>query len=465
MKYAKVTPAAIEALKDICGPENLWAGEEVHADFSHDEMEARHYPPEVLVEPVSTEQVAAIMKYASQRRIPVTPRGQGTGLSGGSVCLYGGIMLTTRNMNRILELDRENLVLTVQPGVLLMDVIAYVEERGLFYPPDPGEKSGSLGGNVNTNAGGMRAVKYGVTRDWVRGLEAVLPDGRVIRTGGKVAKNSSGYALKDLIIGSEGTLAVVTEILLKLIPLPGKAVSLLIPFPDIARAVNTVPAILGLRNIPTAVEFMERELLLQAEKYLGKPFPDSSADAYLLLTYDGNHRPAIDSACDEAAELCLARGALDVFISDTDERNDAIWAARGAFLEALSAGTSMLDECDVVVPRSKVAAFILLAKELQDRHGVRIRSYGHAGDGNLHIYLMRDDLDEEAWKERSKKIFDEMYARSDEWGGQVSGEHGVGYSRKDYMEASAGEAAVELMRGIKRAFDPAGILNPGKAGS
>jgi len=465
VKYKKIDTADIEALKAICGTDNVYAGEDIHEDFSHDEMDATHYLPEVLVEPATTDEVSRIMKHAWENRIPVTPRGQGTGLSGGSVCLYGGILLTTRNMNRILELDRENLVLTVEPGVLLMDVIAYVEERGLFYPPDPGEKSGSLGGNVNTNAGGMRAVKYGVTRDWVRGLEAVLPDGRIIHTGGKVAKNSSGYALKDLIIGSEGTLAIVTKIELKLIPLPAKAVSLLIPFPDIARAVNTVPAILGLRNIPTAVEFMERELLVQAERYLGKPFPDSSADAYLLVTYDGNHRPAIDAACDEAAELCLEHGALDVFISDTDERNDAIWAARGAFLEALSASTSVLDECDVVAPRSKVADFILLAKELEHRHGVRIRSYGHAGDGNLHIYLMRDDLDEKTWKERSKKIFDEMYARSDELGGQVSGEHGVGYSRKDYMESSVGETSVELMKGIKKTFDPYGILNPGKVGS
>ncbi len=243
----------------------------------------------------------------------------------------------------------------------------------------------------------MRAVKYGVTRDYIRGLEIVLPDGKVLQVGGKVVKNSSGYSIKDLVCGAEGTLAIVTKAILKLLPLPKKAISLLIPFPNLEMAINTVPKIIKSKAIPTAIEFMQREVILAAEKFLGKKFPDNSSDAYLLLTFDGNTKEDIEKDYEKVADICLEEGALDVYISDTDERKEAVWSARGAFLEAVKASTTEMDECDVVVPRNKVASFVKYTDELQEQFDVRIRSFGHAGDGNLHVYVLRDNLNKEQW--------------------------------------------------------------------
>ncbi len=462
MEYAKLTDKDIEFLESVCGADNVFQGDRINEDFSHDELSGTSRYPDVLVEVENTEQVSKIMRYANEKKIPVTPRGQGTGLVGGSVTVHGGIMLSLCHMNRILELDEENLTLTVEPGVLLMEISKFVEEHDLFYPPDPGEKSATIGGNINTNAGGMRAVKYGVTRDFVRGLEVVMPDGEIMRIGGKVVKNSSGYSLKDLIVGSEGTLGIVTKAILRLMPLPKKAVSLLAPFPDLAKAIETVPEIIKSKSIPTAVEFMEREVILAAEEFLGKPFPDNSANAYLLLTFDGNSKEEIEQAYEKVAHICLDNGALDVFISNTQERNEAIWSARGAFLEAIKASTTEMDECDVVVPRKSVAEFIKYTKVLQQEFDIRIRNFGHAGDGNLHIYVLRDALTEEVWKEKLGAVFEKLYSRARELGGQVSGEHGIGFAKKPYLEESLGEGGMALLKRIKQAFDPNGILNPGK---
>ena len=343
--FNRLTAADIAHLKSVVEPEGkVTPREAIHEDYSHDEMGAVHHFPDVLVEAVSTEQVAAVLRYANDRRLPVTPRGQGTGLVGAAVALYGGIMLSTARMNRILELDEDNLTLTVEPGVLLMDIAKFVEEHDLFYPPDPGEKSASIGGNISTNAGGMRAVKYGVTRDYVRGLEVVLASGDIIEVGGKIVKNSSGYGVKDLIVGSEGTLGFVTKAILKLLPLPKKAISLLVPFADLATAIETVPVIIRSKYIPTAIEYMEKPVILCAEQYLGKKFPDHSSDAYLLLTFDGNSREEVEAIYEKVAEVCLQAGAKDVLISDTDERQVSIWRARGAFLEAIKASTSEMEE-------------------------------------------------------------------------------------------------------------------------
>lgn len=438
------------------------SGSAIHEDYFHDELSGADYPPEIVVRPRSTAEVSALMKYAFENNIPVTPRGQGTGLVGGSVCIHGGIMLDMTAMNKILEIDRENLTMTVEPGVLLMEIPPAIQDLGLFYPPDPGEKSASIGGNINTNAGGMRAVKYGVTRDYVRGLEIVLADGRIMELGGKVAKNSSGYNLLQLIVGSEGTLAVVTKAVLKLIPLPPKAVSLLVPFPSLAQAIGTVPEIIKSPSVPTAVEFMEKAVILAAEEFLGRPYPDKSADAYLLLTFDGNSVEEIEKSYDEVAKICLAHGAFDVLISNTPERNEAIWKARGAFLEAIKSSTTEMDECDVVVPRRLIAEFINFSATLEARIGIRIRSFGHAGDGNLHIYILRDDLPEAEWKTKLEQVFEALYAKAAEMGGQVSGEHGIGYVKRPYLKESRGSDQLELMAAVKHAFDPKGILNPGK---
>ena len=264
------------------------------------------------------------------------------------------------------------------------------------------------------------------------------------------------------MVGSEGTLAVVAQATLRLLPLPKAKISLLVPFPDLAAAVGTVPKVIRAASVPTAVEFMERDVILAAEKFQARRFPDSSADAYLLLTFDGASQQEVDLAWDEAAKTCLANGALDVFISATPERNESIWSARGAFLEAIKASTTEMDECDVVVPRSHVAEFVLFSREVQKRHNVRIRSFGHAGDGNLHIYVLRDDLDEDTWKQRLSAAFEDLYAKARALGGQVSGEHGIGVAKRPYLRETLSPEVGAIMRGIKAVFDPKNILNPGK---
>ncbi|MBQ6137639.1 MAG: FAD-binding oxidoreductase [Kiritimatiellae bacterium] len=462
MSYKKFDAADLDFLKGLLGADRVAARDEVGEDYCHDELGGTFARPDAHVRVKTVDEISAVMKYAHAHCIPVTVRGSGTGLVGGAVPLEGGILLDTSLMTEFIELDERNMTLTLEPGVLLMEVAKHVEEKGLFYPPDPGEKTATIGGNISTNAGGMRAVKYGVTRDYVRALTVVLPDGEVVELGGKIVKNSSGYSLKDLIVGSEGTLGVVARATLRLLPLPKFKISLLVPFPDLSAAIRTVPEVIRSASVPTAVEFMEREVILAAEKFQARKFPDSSADAYLLLTFDGASQQEIDLAYDTAAKTCLANGALDVFMSDTQERNESIWSARGAFLEAIKASTTDMDECDVVVPRTEVAEFVLFSKELQKRHGVRIRSFGHAGDGNLHIYVLKDDLGDDEWKSKLSAVFEDLYGKARELGGQVSGEHGIGFAKKPYLAESLSPAVRALMRGIKGVFDPKNILNPHK---
>ena len=460
--YNKVTSADLAALKQIVGDEFVLFGDEINPDYAHDELGGVEKMPEVLVRPGSTEEIAAVMKLADQRVIPVTVRGSGTGLVGAAVPVEGGILLETKRLNKILELDKETLTVTVQPGVLLMELAAFAEENDFMYPPDPGEKSATIGGNISTNAGGMRAVKYGVTRDYVRALTVVTPQGEILKLGGKVAKNSSGYSLKDLVVGSEGTLAIITEAVLKVVPLPKVSLSLLVPFPDMKSAIEAVPKIFGSKITPTAIEYMSRDTILFSEDYLGKKFPDTKSDAYILLTFDGNTDVQVESEMKVIADLCLEIGALDVFILDTDERKKSVWSARGAFLEAIKASTTEMDECDVVVPVNRVDDFIKFTHALAKEMNVRIPSFGHAGDGNLHVYICRDALDEKAWEELLNKCFDRMYKKAEEMGGLVSGEHGIGYAKKGYIKKQYGETPIALMQGIKKTFDPKNILNPGK---
>ncbi len=460
--YGKICAEDISALKRIVGDGEVLTGDAISADYAHDELGGIERMPDVLVRVRSTEQVSAIMRHAYERAIPVTVRGSGTGLVGAAVPIEGGILLETTKMNRILELDRSNLAVTVQPGVLLMELAAFAEENDFLYPPDPGEKSATIGGNISTNAGGMRAVKYGVTRDYVRSLKVVLPNGEIETFGAAVAKNSSGYSLKDLVIGSEGTLCIITEATLKLLPLPKFSLSLLVPFPDMKSAIESVPKIICSKVIPTAIEYMSRDTILFSESYLGKRFPDTKSDAYILLTFDGSTEAEVNADLETVAELCLSIGALDAYIVDTDERKKAVWSARGAFLEAIKASTTEMDECDVVVPVKNVDAFIKYTHALAEEFGVRIPSFGHAGDGNLHVYVCRDALGEAAWKETLSACFDRMYAKAEELGGLVSGEHGIGYAKRDFLKKQYGETPIALMQGIKRVFDEKNILNPGK---
>jgi len=462
MVYKKLDETDITYLISIIGEERVLSGTDISEDYNHDELGSVEAAPEVLIKVRTGEEIAAVMTYANEKRIPVVVRGSGTGLVGAAVAIHGGIMLETTQMNRILELDRKNLTVTVEPGVLLMDLAQYVEEHNLLYPPDPGEKSATIGGNISTNAGGMRAVKYGVTRDYVRALTVVLPTGEVVELGGKTVKNSSGYSLLNLIIGSEGTLGIITKAVLKLVPLPKKTVSLLVPFANMETAIEMVPVIVEAQVQATAIEFMERGTILFAEEYLGKRFPDTRSEAYILLTFDGRSGKQVQEEYQEVADLCLLHGAVDVFIVDTDERKQSVWNARGAFLEAIKASTTEMDECDVVVPRDRIADFIKYTHEVAGELQIRIPSFGHAGDGNLHVYLCRDDLPETEWQEKLAAGFAKMYERAREYGGAVSGEHGIGYAKKLYLREHLGDVQMELMNRIKRSFDPNLVLNPDK---
>lgn len=462
MSYKKVEVSDVTFLKELIPAERIFIGEEIGEDFSHDELATVHSYPEVLIKVKTDKEISKIMKYSYENNIPIVVRGSGTGLVGACVPLFGGIMLETTLMNNILELDTENLTVTVEPGVLLMEISKFVEENDLFYPPDPGEKSATIAGNISTNAGGMRAVKYGVTRDYVRGLTVVLSNGEMIELGGKIVKNSSGYSLKDLVIGSEGTLCVITKAILKLLPLPKMTLSLLIPFDNIGDAAGIVPKIIKSKAVPTAIEFMERQTILFAEEFLGKKFPDSSSDAYILLTFDGNTKEQVEAEYEVVANLCLAEGAKDVYIVDTEERKESVWSARGAFLEAIKASTTEMDECDVVVPRNRIAEFIEFTHELAKEMDLRIPSFGHAGDGNLHIYVCRDKLGQEEWESKLEEAMDRMYAKAITFNGLVSGEHGIGYAKRKYLLNDFGTGHLALMAGIKQTFDPKNLLNPKK---
>ncbi len=437
--------------------------DDMSEDIVHDEMKMISSYPEILVYALSVDDVKIVMEYASQKQIPVTVRGAGTGLVGGCVPIYGGILLDLSRMNNILELDEKNLTLTVEPGVLLMELASYVEERGYFYAPDPGEKSATIGGNIATNAGGMRAVKYGVTRDWVRSLDVVLPSGELITLSGKVVKDSSGFSLKDLIIGSEGTLGIIVKAVLKLIPKPRKSVSLLVPFNDIDKALSAANVIVSYKVIPTAIEYLNKTTLAFSKEFLGKEIPHANYPAYLLLSFDGNSDVDIDNTIDDISALAIDElGAVDVYLVDTDERKESVWQARGAFLEAIKASTTEMDECDVVLPRDKINEFIFFTEKLSEKLNIRIPYFGHVGDGNLHIYLCRDNLQQKQWERVLEEGFKALYDNAFSLGGKVSGEHGIGYAKKMFLEKQVGKIQITLMKGIKKLFDPNNILNPGK---
>lgn len=460
--FAKVTGEDLAFFESIL-PGRVFSGGNVSSDYEHDEMTIYGlYAPEAVLLAQNTDEISAVLRYCCQKGIAVTPRGAGTGLCGGCVAVRGGIVLSTERMKRVLEVDVKNMTATVEPGVLLMEFPKALEGTGLFYPPDPGEKTATMGGNAMTNAGGMRAVRYGVTRDYVLGMEVVLSSGEILTLGGKNVKTSSGYSLIDLLVGSEGTLGILTKLTVKLIPEPKANISLLIPFDDLDTCIGAVPAVLGCGCEPTAVEFMEREVIACAETYLGKQFPDASADAYLLVRLDGASVEALRPAMDRLTDLALSIGARDVLLADTDERKESIWNARGAFLEAIKNSTTVMDECDVVVPRERIADFVRQSGQIGREAGVRICSFGHAGDGNLHIYVCKDAMEDQAWAKALEQVMDRLYAAARNLGGEVSGEHGIGHAKREFLRESLGETQMALMRGIKSVFDPAGILNPGK---
>jgi len=458
-RYGKVTDKLIVVLTEIVGNKNVLTGDE-RENYSRDEApKSKPVLPEVVIKPEDTASVARILKLANERNIPVTPRGGGTGLSGGAVPIYGGIVLSLERMNKVLEIDKDNFVATVEAGVLLSDFYQAVEEHGLYYPLYPGEASATIGGNVATNAGGMRAVKYGVTRHFVLGLEAVLPSGETIQTGGKFVKCSTGYDLTQLLIGSEGTLALITKIMLRLIPPPGKREILFIPFHSLHDAIESVPDILKENILPVGIEFMERDIINMVEQYTGKEIPLHQYEAFLMIIVEADSEEEIYRIANGVGEVCLNHGAVDVFIPGSQRAKRNLLEAREKFYSIIG-HFGMLDITDVVVPRSRIAEFVERTKEIASVLGIPLIAYGHAGDGNVHLQPMSQGTDKP--EEKIKELLERIYEIGVSLGGTISGEHGLGFTKKGYLHMVADKSKIDLMKRIKRAFDPNNILNPGK---
>ncbi len=450
-----------QALRDVIGDASRLAFDSIPPEYLTDALGRLHGQAEALAFPLSTEEVSGVLRYAHEHQIPVTPRGAGTNLVGSTVPLQGGIILDLSRMNRILELDRDTLTVTVEPGILLQDLQAYVEGEGLFYPPDPGEKASSLGGNISTNAGGMRAVKYGVTRDYVRGLEAVLCDGTVLRVGGKQVKDASGLSLKHLLIGSEGTLAVITKCVLRLLPKPETSVSVLVPYGDLGTGICGVLTILQADANPTAVEFMERKVVALGEEFSGVKYPCPQAGSYILLTFDGR-KSEVKANLERVRTLALANGAIDYVVLEDPARAADVWKVRGALVKAVEA-VSEQEPVDIVVPISRTADFIAFVNELEAASGVRMVSFGHAGDGNVHLCVVRGDRDDETWERDLHAAMDQAYHKAYELGGVASGEHGIGVSKRRYFLRESVKENLIVMNQIKDALDPLHILNDQKS--
>jgi glycolate oxidase len=461
--YRKVDHEIVRQLQIIVGEGRVLTDADLVEPYAHDEVVGLRGMPEVVVRAATAAQVSAILQLAQHERVPVTPRGAGYGLSGGAVPMCGGIVLSLEKMNRILEIDKGNLMITVEPGVLTGDIHRAVEAEGLFYPPDPASlDSCTIGGNIAENAGGPRAVKYGVTKDYVCGLEAVLPSGAIVRTGGKLVKNVTGYNLLQLLVGSEGTLAVVTEVILRLLPLPKVQVDLLVPFGDFQAAADTVADIVAHRILPTAIEFMERDSLLSVERFLGREAPFRDAAAHLLIQLDGGTREAVDTDCEVVAEVCTAHGAQDALVAQDRATRDRLWEFRRKIIDALKRESPVNHMEDIVVPRAAIGALLAGMRDIAAADGVRIVCFGHAGDGNVHVNVLKDDMALERWRGIVPAVQERIYRLSLSLGGTITGEHGIGATRVRFLPLALDEPQIALQRAIRDAFDPNHILNPGK---
>lgn len=446
-----------EKLYDIIGDRDRVVLGTIEHKYLTDTLGRLEGTAAALVFPTSTKEVSDVMRFAWENDLPVTPRGAGTNLVGSTVPQGQGIILDFTKMNHILEVDEDTFTATVEPGVVLQDFQAHVEAMGLFYPPDPGEKTATIAGNIATNAGGMRAVKYGVTRDYVRGLEVVMADGRVLTAGTKNVKDASGLSLKNLFIGSEGTLCVITKCILKLIPKPETSLSLLVPYGSLKEGIASVSPIFKANVNPTAIEFIERSVVALGESFTGIKFPCPEAKAYLLLTFDGN-ADQVASNVARVREVVLAAGAQDVIdLADPALLAD-IWRVRGCLVKAVEA-VSEQEPVDLVVPIDKTADFVRFVHQVEAETNMQMVAFGHAGDGNVHLCIVRGDRSDEAWKEELTKNMFTLYNQAYAFGGLTSGEHGIGLGKRPYFLHNTKQVNLDVMRSIKDALDPKHLLN------
>jgi glycolate oxidase len=463
MDYNQVNNHILKKMVSIVGEKYLITLDGDKEPYSHDETLHHKFMPAVVVKPGNTAEVSAIMKLANAEKIPLTPRGAGTGLSGGALPVCGGILLSLERFDKILEIDEENLMAVTQPAVITGQLQKAVEEKGLFYPPDPASlDSCSIGGNIAENAGGARAFKYGVTRHYLCGLEAVWPNGDISRLGGRIIKDVSGYDLMHLICGSEGTLAIITEITLRLLPKPKVQADLLIPFSSIEDAVKATNAVIRERIIPATMEFMEKKAILAAEAFLEKKAPYREAEAHLLVQLDGEAREDLQKIYERIGEIVSDYGALDVLVAEDRPSQERLWDIRRSLSEALTAKSPVREREDVVVPKSKIPQLFKELELLQKKYSMEIVSFGHIGDGNIHVNILKGESQTEKWQEILPGLLDEMFKKVVELGGTISGEHGIGYVKKKYLPLAVDAPALAMMKAVKRAIDPQNILNPEK---
>ena len=463
VEYKKINIDDLIILKKIVGEEYIFTDEEKLLEYSHDETEDLSFPPEVIVKPRAIDEISEILNYCNKQKISVTPCGARTGLSGGSLPINGGIALSTERLNAIIEIDERNLQATVEPGVINQVFRDAVEERALFYPPDPASKGSCfLGGNLAENSGGPKALKYGVTKDYVLNLEVILPTGEIIWTGANVLKNSTGYNLTQLMIGSEGTLGIITKIVFKLIPLPTKDITMLVPFGSSEKACEAVSAVFRAGITPSVLEFIERDAIDWTLKYSDVEMQiHDNVKAHLLVEVDGNDMELLYKDCEKIAEVMEGFECGEILLADSESQKEQLWKLRRAVGEAVKAN-SVYKEEDTVVPRAELPKLLNGVKEIGNKYGFKSVCYGHAGDGNLHVNIIKGKMSEEDWNNKLTFGIREIFELTKSLKGTISGEHGIGFVQKDFLDIVLSDKNIELQKGIKNLFDPNAILNPGK---